>query len=145
MFSKLFAQDTGQTPSVPREGELFKVIHLYGKTFEIRYGFYEECERHNRFAEPVPIYPDFIRSPQHTDDGTPFVTAMQNPCENFDGKKDADSVCGDCARYRHCDELLGICTCPLNNRGQQKNESTSHYLDMNVATTAPTEGGQAND
>lgn len=110
-------QDTGQKLVTPQEGDLFRIIRICGKTFEIRYGFYEERDRHTQFAEPVPIYPDFTELPQYTDDGTPFVTAMQNPCESFEGKKDANSVCGDCALYRACEELLGICVCPANRKG----------------------------
>ena len=98
----------------PKEGDLFKVIHLYGKTFEIRYGFYEECDRYNGFAEPMEIYPDFIKNPQHTDDGIPFITAIQNPCRHFGGELDANSTCEECPFYQNCDELLGICTCPQN-------------------------------
>ena len=116
MYTKLFGVDTEQRPDVPKEGDLFKIIQLYGTTFEIRYGFYEERDRHNRYAEPMEIYPDFIKNPQHTSDGTPFVTAMQNPCALFKGKKDEDSTCDDCAFYQHCEEMLGICACPKNKK-----------------------------
>lgn len=102
--------------SPPKEGDLYKVIHLHGKTFEIRYGFYEECDRHNQFAEPMEIYPDFLKEPQHTDDGIPFITAIQNPCAHFVGNKDANSTCEECAHYRHGEELLGICACPENQK-----------------------------
>lgn len=98
----------------PREGDLFKVIHLYGRTFEIRYGFYEECDRHNQFAEPVEIYPDFFCAPQYTDEGIPFITAIQSPCTHFVGNRDANSTCEDCNHYRHGEELLGTCACPQN-------------------------------
>lgn len=100
--------------SPPKEGDLFKVIQLRGETFEIRYGFYEECDRHNQFAEPIEIYPDFIRSPRHTVEGEPFVTAIQSPCDHFHGKRNDNSICEDCAYYRQGEELLGICTCPHN-------------------------------
>lgn len=98
----------------PKEGDLYKIIELYGKTFEIRYGFYEECDRHNQFAEPIEIYPDFIKQPQHTDEGIPFITAIQSPCNHFSETKTANSTCEECAYYRHGDELLGICACPHN-------------------------------
>lgn len=98
----------------PKEGDLFKVIHLHGRTFEIRYGFYEECDRHNQFAEPIEIYPDFLRHPQYTDNGTPFITAIQSPCSHFSGKRTPNSTCEECAHYLHGEELLGICTCPQN-------------------------------
>lgn len=98
----------------PKEGDLYKVIELHGRTFEIRYGFYEECDRLGRYAEPMEIYPDFIKRPQYTENGNPFITAIQNPCQNFSGRRDDNSTCEECAYYRHGEELLGICTCPLN-------------------------------
>ncbi len=116
MLTELFGFDTGQIPSAPKEGDLFKIIQVGGKTFEIRYGFYEECDRHNRFAEPMEIYPDFVKNPQYTDDGIPFITAMQNPCKSFTGKLDENSTCDGCAYYKRCEELLGVCTCPENIR-----------------------------
>lgn len=140
------ANGAGAKPATPREGDLFKIIRIFGKTFEIRYGFYEECDRYTRFAEPIPIYPDFIKLPQYTDDGTPFVTAMQNPCESFEGKKDANSVCGDCALYRSCDELLGICTCLANHRGPSpSDEAARNSLTQTVISHVSTKGGHSYD
>ena len=109
----MFTHIQPNTPP-PREGDLFKIIHLHGRTFEIRYGFYEDCDRNNQFAEPMEIYPDFIRCPQHTFEGRPFVTAIQSPCDHFSGSKDDNSTCEECAHYRHGEELLGICACPHN-------------------------------
>ena len=106
----------------PKEGDLFKVIHLHGKTFEIRYGFYEECDRNNLYAEPIEIYPDFLKQPQYTDRGFPFVTAMQNPCTYFAGPKDDDSTCEDCTYYRYGEELLGICICPVNRKDAENTQ-----------------------
>ena len=106
--------DGGPGPAVPREGDLYKIIRLHGKTFEIRYGFYEEQDRHSRFAEPMEIYPDFIQNPQHTDEGVPFVTALQRPCPYFSGRITEDSTCEECACYRQGEELIGICSCPMN-------------------------------
>jgi len=100
----------------PKEGDLYKIIELHGKTFEIRYGFYEESDRLGQFAEPIEIYPDFLMHPLHTDGGIPFATAIQTPCDFFSGKQDANSTCEDCAYYRHGKELLGICTCPNNQK-----------------------------
>lgn len=111
----LFGHEPTERPS-PKEGELFKIIRLYGKTFEIRYGFYEECDRHTLFAEPMEIYPDFVKEPQYTEDGIPFVTAIQGPCENFSGRMDDNSACEDCSFYRSGEELLGICTNPNRKR-----------------------------
>ena len=104
-------------PTLPKEGDLYKIIHLYGKTFEIRYGFYEERDRLGRYAEPIEIYPDFIQSPEYTDEGIPFITAIQTPCQHFSGNRDPNSTCEECAYYQHREELLGICTCPHNIKG----------------------------
>ncbi len=119
MFTKLLKHDPEQLSPVPKEGNIFKIIQLYGKTFELIYGFYEERDRHTHYAEPVAIYPDFIEHPQYTDDGIPFVTAMQVPCRNFEGKKSEDSGCGDCGFYRHGEELIGNCACPKNRKGME--------------------------
>ncbi len=116
MFTGRLGLDIEQRPKVPKEGELFKVIRIRGTTFEIRYGFYEECDRYNGYAEPMEIYPDFIKNPQHTIDGIPFVTAMQTPCVHFKGKKNEDSTCEDCSFYQHCEEMLGVCECIKNKK-----------------------------
>ncbi len=124
MFTQLWQSEGVAKSPAPKEGDLFKIIQLHGRTFEIRYGFYEECDRNNRFAEPMEIYPDFEKEPQHTDDGVPFVTAMQTPCENFSGEEHKDSTCEECAFYDHGEELLGICTCPKNRKrmGERQKE-----------------------
>ena len=116
----MFTQSQANTP--PKEGDLFKIIQIHGKTFEIRYGFYEECDRNNRFAEPIEIYPDFLKSPQFTDEGIPFITAIQNPCIHFSGQRDVNSTCEECAHYQHCEELLGLCTCPHNLKTHPKED-----------------------
>ena len=116
MLARLFGLNADKESSAPKEGELFKIVELYGKTFELRYGFYEECDRHTPCAEPVAIYPDFKERPQYTAEGLPFVTEMQEPCACFDGKRDEDSGCGECSFYRHGEELLGVCVCPQNRR-----------------------------
>lgn len=119
MFMKLLTNAQPPTATSPKEGDLFKTIFLEGVSFDIRYGFYEDRDRHTQFAEPMPLYPDFTRSPVYTPEGVPFVTAIQDICKHFIGKQDINSVCGDCAAYRHGDELIGTCSCP-NNKLTQK-------------------------
>lgn len=116
MLATLFGIDNQQKRDVPREGDVFKVIELHGKTFELRYGFYEESDRYAKWAEPMEIYPDFLKNPQFTAEGVPFVTQMQSPCNHFEGFLDENSGCGDCAFYRHGDELLGTCGCLKNKK-----------------------------
>lgn len=116
MFEQLFEIDAKSKPPANKEGELFKAMHIYGVTFEIKYGYYEESDRLAMFAEPMAIYPDFQKTPQYTEDGVPFATAMQEPCQWFTGKEDENSTCEDCSYYQGCEELLGICTCEKNRK-----------------------------
>ena len=124
MLRTLTESNVKYTHSVPKEGEIFKIIHLNGKLFEIRYGFYEERDRYTPYAEPIPIYPNFLATPQFDENGIPFVTAMQSPCLRFIGMKTEDSGCADCSWYCHGEELLGTCSCPANvcRKDQTKNE-----------------------
>ena len=94
-----------------QEGELYKVINVYGKTFEIYYGYYEDKDRYSKYAEPIEVYPNFIQNPQYTDEGVPFVTAIQKPCEYFRGELDEENTCYQCKHYERCEELLGVCRC----------------------------------
>ena len=113
MFSKLIQNDLPQQKTVPKEGDLYKVVNTYGRTFELRYGYYGECDRK---YDPDVIYPDFIKEPVYTDDGTPFVTMVQDACSYFKGekKRTADSTCDECKYFKHGDDWFGICTCPKN-------------------------------
>lgn len=90
-----------------RDGDLYRVVELFGQRFELRYGYYEEYERHS--SEPVPIYPDLKKSPVYSEDGHPFVTQMQELCAHGESKF-TDGCCVDCKHYSHGDDLIGICT-----------------------------------
>ncbi len=108
--------------NIVKEGDIYKILTVFGKTFELRYGYYTERERHSKFNEVVPIYPDFLKSPFHTSEGHPFVTQMQDICSYYKGGKDGDD-CYSCEYYLHGEELLGICTCEKN----RKNEPTAAF------------------
>lgn len=120
MLNSLWLQVPLSPPSAFAEGDLYKIITAHGRTFPIHYGYYEECDRDNPAIEPMPIYPDFLKSPQYTEEGAPFVTKMQDICSYYKGKESTENDCADCAYYRHGDELIGICTHPANNRNQEE-------------------------
>ena len=105
----------GTEQSVPAEGDLYKRIHTDGMTFELRYGYYEERDRKNPFAEPVPIYPDFLKTPVYNDRGHPFVTDMQDTCGYYVGD-DPDAGCCGCRHYRKGEDFIGVCLCKLNRK-----------------------------
>ncbi len=116
MFTNIFGINANIQNNKHREGELFKVIELHGATFEIRYGYYEETDRQ---FDPVEIYPDFIKNPIYTNDGFPFVTLMQEPCEHF--KKltdDPDCDCSNCKHMERGDELIAVCRCDSRRKSE---------------------------
>ncbi|MBE6577378.1 MAG: hypothetical protein E7653_04500 [Ruminococcaceae bacterium] len=100
----------------PKEGDLYKKICVFGHDLTLYYGYYDERDRQNPLAEPVPIYPDLKAFPLYTDEGEPLVTIMQDVCEHFSGDKHEDSDCGACAHYRHAEELIGACACEKKKR-----------------------------
>ena len=101
--------------TVLKEGDLYKIINLFGKTFELRYGYYTESERNSKFNEVIPIYPNFVKDPQYTNEGHPFVTQMQDICDFYVGEPNGED-CFSCKHYRHGDDLLGICVCAFNKK-----------------------------
>lgn len=116
MFSTFVSQAAHESERVPREGELYRLVNIHGKSFALHYGYYAECDRINPLASPIPIYPDFIEEPQYTDEGFAFVTMMQDACQHFDGKADRDNDCSGCGYFSRCEELFGICTCQANKK-----------------------------
>ena len=90
------------------------MIITFGKSFALYYGYYEDSDRYSKYAEPTEIYPDFIKTPIFTDDGYPFVTAIQNPCNHYEKTRDTTDKCVDCKYFQKGEELFGICSCPKN-------------------------------
>ena len=120
MLIKLFTQDRVERPA-PKEGDLYKKVEILGRTFVLRYGYYEEFERYGRYNEPMPIYPNFVQNPVYTADGTPFTTEMQDVCSHYKGEEGEDS-CAACGYFRRIEDLFGICTCPQNRQQTKKEE-----------------------
>ena len=50
MLSSLFQNNIQPAEVTHEEGELYKVVTTFGKTFELRYGYYEECDRQSPLA-----------------------------------------------------------------------------------------------
>ena len=98
-----------------REGDLYKIITVCGKVFELYYGYYDEIEKEGKYTEPIPIYPNFIKEPSYTDDGYPFATEMQDVCSCFLGREGEDS-CFACRHFEKGDELIGVCKCKMRQK-----------------------------
>lgn len=114
MFSEKLIRDNGPG-DVPKEGELYRVINMAGKTFPLYYGYYEDFEREHH--EPMPIYPDFIKNPVYIENGMPIVTAMQDACRHLIGPPGAET-CHECAHFQQAEELFGLCRCIQNRQIQ---------------------------
>lgn len=102
----------------PSEGALYKRVTLFGETFDLCYGYYEDKDRG---GAPDVLYPDFLTSPHYTKEGIPFATMMQDACPHFRGKvtRTEDSSCGECAHFLRGEEWFGICSCPQNRRNEK--------------------------
>ena len=100
----------------PKEGDLYARIEHAGHTFDLYYGYYEECDRQNPMVRPVPLYPDFLKHPQYDEKGRPFVTEMQDCCPYYVGNL-RDDGCYGCGHYCRLIDFIGICTCEVRRLG----------------------------
>ena len=118
MLSSLFQNNIQPAEVTHEEGELYKVVTTFGKTFELRYGYYQECDRQSPLCGPVVIYPDFVKDPVYTDNGEPFVTMVQDICKNYRGesKRTSDTTCCECKYFHSGEDWIGICTCLKNKK-----------------------------
>ena len=100
-----------------KEGELYKRVHTFGKTFELRYGYYDDIDR---IYPPDIIYPDFLKNPAYTENGEPFTTMMQDACNYYKGSTDRspDTTCADCKYFNQGEEWFGICGCLQNKKNE---------------------------
>ena len=115
-----------------KDGELYKRIELFGRVFEIYYGYYEEFEKQSANAEPIPIYPDFQKDPIYSDRGYPFATHMQSLCEDGNSRF-ADGCCIDCSYFSDGKYMIGICTHPKRriDFNKQKKENEGDLYEKN--------------
>ena len=122
MFTGIFESNTPLPKDAPKEGDLYRVVTTFGRTFELRYGFYDERDRQNPLCEPVIIYPDFLKEPLYTDAGDPFVTMLQDACSCYQGetKRTPDTTCSECKHFKQGEEWFGICK--ADRKSVRKNE-----------------------
>ena len=120
MLTALFENEDIAKDTTRREGDLYKVVTTFGRTFALRYGYYGEIDRQNPLCEPAVIYPDFIVEPMYTDEGEPFVTMMQDACGHYKGsaKRTPDSTCAECKHFLQGEEWFGVCVCKERNNSK---------------------------
>lgn len=118
LLTTIFKMTDQQSSEVRKEGDLYKTVTTFGKTFELRYGYYSERDRQNPICEPAVIYPDFTREPLYTDDGKPLVTIIQDACVSYKGErnKTPDTTCAECNYFLRGEEWFGVCTCKARQK-----------------------------
>ena len=117
MFTRLYENGDPSADGIVAEGEIYKIVTVFGKRFELRYGYYSDIDRSQ---PPDIIYPDFIENPEYTDEGEPFISLMQDACEQFMGKgaRTEDSTCAECVYKKRGEEWFGICRCPAKRKNE---------------------------
>ena len=97
-----------------REGDIYEVLSVDGRTFEIRYGYYEDFERDG--SAPIPIYPDLEKSPVYGESSKYIVTFMQEPCTHYEPRvENAEPYCGCCKHYPNNKQMINACQCRHNS------------------------------
>ena len=104
------------SPALPREGDLYRTYCVDGRIFEIRYGYYDECERDR--VEPLPVFPDLSSQLLYTAEGERIVTLVQHPCARYTPKDPlrSEEWCGDCSFYSGGRDEIGVCRNISNRR-----------------------------
>ena len=102
-----------------REGDLYQSVEIYGKVFDIYYGYYDDFERNSKYNDPVPVYPDLATNPEYNDEAYRIVTQMQIACDDYSGKHSEDR-CGLCSHFEKGSNLFGLCTCENQRNKENK-------------------------
>ena len=119
----LMEYNAPQNAKNPQEGDLYRVVTTFGKTFELRYGYYDEKDRQSPLCAPAVLYPDFLKTPVFTETGEAFVTLMQDACDFYQGiePRTADTTCADCKHMARGKEWFGVCICFANRKNNERN------------------------
>lgn len=106
--------------SPPKEGDLYRRIHIGQHTFELRYGYYTESDR--AFGEPAVIFPELSETELYTEEGYRIVTAVQDCCAFYEalGRKTKEENCTGCIHYSPPGDDIGICKHERNQKIQPK-------------------------
>ena len=92
-----------------------KVIRAGGREFRL-YRYFDES-----LGEELINYPDFLKAPEFTDVGRPFVLAIQECCPAGESDDPENPDPGDCSGcvWLHLEEqadVIGVCMCEALRR-----------------------------
>ena len=105
-----------------KAGDLYKVITVAGREFEIRYMDMGEVDPESE-GQCIPDFP-FFDEPEYTDDRYPFTNSLNDCCEHY-RTNDAtpENTCQDCIYFKDAVEEIGVCRCTARRlRGVGKPE-----------------------
>lgn len=109
---------------LPKEGDLYKTYEVAGFTFEIRYGYYEENERGR--VEPLPVFPDFRKTPVYTADGYQLASLIHFACNHYrSAKPKPEHNCGDCIHYSEPKDEVAVCRCEKRRKPLTANSKSN--------------------
>ncbi|MCL1855133.1 MAG: hypothetical protein FWF86_05310 [Clostridia bacterium] len=100
----------------PNQNTPEKIIRIGGREFRL-YRYLDES-----LGEELINYPDFQKSPAYTDDGRPFVLAVQECCPDRKSDDPENSDPGDCSGcawfyLEKPADAIGLCMCDKRRRG----------------------------
>lgn len=102
------------------ENHPYRTYLVGGKSFPIYLCFDEQMK------ESYPLYPDFEKNPEFTDDGRPFATAEQEICSNGRPREAEGPLPGDCGgcgwfyREKSAYDPIGICMCDQRRKSLEE-------------------------
>ena len=95
----------------PKQKKLYKVYQVGGRRFPVFFEYDEQLD------ESYPVYPDFEKNPEYTDEGRPFATAEQDSCSHCKPVAPGRPMpedCGGCGWFHRENtpyDLIGVCMC----------------------------------
>lgn len=106
-----------------KPGDLYKVITVAGREFEIRYMDCGEFDPEQK-GEVMPDFPYFEEEPEYTDDRYPFANRINDCCEHYKtGAERPDRTCQDCFYFKDAVEEIGVCRCTARRKRLEPTQS----------------------
>lgn len=119
-----------------KAGDLYKVITVAGREFEIRYMDCGDYDPESK-GEFIPDFP-FFDEPEYTEDRYPFTNQINDACEHYKANSDRpDLACYDCIYYQDVVEQIGVCRCTAR-RLREKPSAGGKAIRVAVVGNLPT-------
>lgn len=105
-----------------KAGDLYKVIEVAGRKFEIRYLDMGAVDS-EMAGQLIPDFPFFDENPEYTDDGYPFANVLNDDCKHYRSDDPTpEGTCRDCIYFREAVEEIGVCRCTARRLRKEPTE-----------------------